>query len=202
MILMNQMMGNKTKVLRAAGLILTSLFLGLNVSEAKEIPANNEKAIEKRVKESSPEIRENAQYEDRNKTIIGAVEKVRILPGNIVLKARIDTGATTTSLGVDEMELIHEDGKDWVEIRIGEVTSKYRVVKFIRIKQHESESVKRPVVRLRLILGNVSESVNVTLADRSKFKYKLLIGRNLLYDNFIVDVSQKYTIDPMEHKEE
>ncbi|MFT7824223.1 MAG: RimK/LysX family protein [Sulfurimonas sp.] len=59
------------------------------------------------------------------------------------------------------------------------------------------------VILTSLFLGlNVSESVNVTLADRSRFKYKLLIGRNLLYDNFIVDVSQKYTIDPMEHKEE
>jgi hypothetical protein len=52
-----------------------------------------------------------------------------------------------------------------------------------------------------LILGEVSESVNVTLANRSNFKYNLLVGRNMLHDRFIVDVSLRYTVEPMPYKE-
>lgn len=135
------------------------------------------------------------------KNVIGAVENVRVIPGNVVLKARIDTGATTSSLGVDSYEMSTEDGKEWVEMTLDGFKSKHKVVKYILIKQHDAASIKRPVIRLRLILGNVSETVNVTLADRSNFKYKLLIGRNFLYDHFIVDVSLKYTITPIEYEE-
>jgi len=138
---------------------------------------------------------------DIGKKIIGRVERVNMIPGDLTFKARIDTGATTTSLGVDEMQIVNEDGKDWVEIKIDDVKLKFKVRKYILIKQHGSESKRRPIVRLRLTLGDVSEIVNVTLADRSNFEYRLLIGRNYLYDNFIVDVSLKYTIKPEVQKE-
>ena len=135
------------------------------------------------------------------KQIIGAVEKVRVIPGNFVFDARIDTGATTSSLGVDSYEIVTEDGEEMVEITLEGQKSKHQIVRFIRIKEHEDNSKKRPVIRMRLILGDVSESVDVTLANRSNFTYKLLIGRNLLYDRFIVDVSQKHTVNPMPYKE-
>ncbi|MBD3789956.1 MAG: ATP-dependent zinc protease [Campylobacterales bacterium] len=139
---------------------------------------------------------------DTNKTIIGAVEKVRVIPGNFVMKARIDTGASMTSIGVDnDVEIVNEDGQDWAYVTINDIKMKHKVVKYIYVKQHGSDSHKRPVIRLKLILGNVAQNVNVTLADRSNFQYQLLIGRNLLYDHFAVDVSQKYTTPPMEYKE-
>lgn len=136
------------------------------------------------------------------KPIIGAVEQVRVIPGNLLFDARIDTGATTTSLGVDEMEILNEDGEDWVKIKINGHESKHKVIKITKIKQHGDDSIKRPVIRLRLILGDVSESVDVTLADRSNFQYKLLIGRNFLYERFIVDVSLKHTRTPKLYEEE
>lgn len=131
---------------------------------------------------------------DGGKIIIGRIEKVTVLPGDITFKARIDTGATTTSLGADEIKIVNEDGKDWAEVKIDDTKIKLKVRKYILIKQHGTESKRRPVVRMRLTLGDVSEVVNVTLADRSNFDYQLLIGRNFLYDRFIVDVSLKYTI--------
>ena len=141
------------------------------------------------------------ENQEVTKPVIGAVEQVRIVPGNIILDARIDTGAKTSSLGVDEMEVLHEDGEKWVQITVNGHTSKHRVVKFIKIKQHRDDAIRRPVIRLRLILGDVSESVNVTLADRSNFKYKMLIGRNFLFERFSVDVSLQYTQMPKLYEE-
>lgn len=135
------------------------------------------------------------------KPIIGEVEQVRVIPGNFIFDARIDTGATTTSLGVDEMEVLNEDGKEYVEIILNGIKSKHKIIRFTQIKQHRKEPLRRPVIRLRLILGEVSESVDVTLADRSNFKYKLLIGRNFLHERFVVDVSLKYTSVPKLYEE-
>lgn len=142
-----------------------------------------------------------AESQEFQKKIIGRAERVRVIPGDVVLEARIDTGATTCSLGVDEYKIYNEDGKEWVEITLNGKKSKHKLVKYVSIKQHDKESLKRPVIRLRLIIGDVSESVKVTLADRDKFTYQLLIGRNMLHDRFIVDVSEKYITTPMPYKE-
>jgi len=174
------------------------LVLGSNlVSQAasKENPKNNST-----VEEQNMTIPEQTNQEFI-KPIIGAVEQVRIIPGDIILKARIDTGATTTSLGVDEMEIYNEDGKEYVEIMLNGMKSKHKVIRFTQIKQQEKESLRRPVIRLRLILGEVSESVDVTLADRSNFTYKCLIGRNFLYERFVVDVSLEDTTTPKPYEE-
>ncbi|MBL8500542.1 MAG: ATP-dependent zinc protease, partial [Nitrosomonas sp.] len=53
------------------------------------------------------------------------------------------------------------------------------------------ESQRRPVVRMRVILADIDEQINFTLENRSRFKHQVLIGRNLLQDLAIVDVSKK-----------
>jgi hypothetical protein len=64
----------------------------------------------------------------------------------------------------------------------------------VRIKERgDRESQRRPVVRMRVTLADINELVDFTLENRSKFKHQILIGRNLLRDLAIVDVSKKYT---------
>lgn len=187
------MINDRHKVIRIVFMCIAFLTLKTSVyakSDANETNVTNVTAVQT---EETQDVETTA---DMDKKIIGRVERVTVTPGDITFKARIDTGATTTSLGVDEMKIVNEDGKDWVEIKIGDVKLKYKVRKYILIKQHGVESKRRPVVRMRLTLGDVSEVVNVTLADRSNFEYQLLIGRNFLYDRFIVDVSLKNTIKP------
>ena len=163
---------------------------------AKETPKDSNVSVDQN---ATIQLKEN---QTAAKTIIGGREMVRVIPGNVILKARIDTGATTTSLGVDSYEIINEDGKEWAEVVLNGVKSKHKVVDYVFIKQHnDAEALKRPVIQMRLILGDVSESIKVTLADRSNFTYKVLIGRNFLYDHFIVDVSLKYTTTPILYEE-
>ncbi len=136
-----------------------------------------------------------------NPTIIGALEKVRILPENIIYDSRIDTGATTTSIHAGNMEIFERDGKKWVKFDLqGEnksATVEMKIKEFRNIKRHGAPDQKRAVVTLHLVLGNVSQEVNVTLNDRSKFTYPGLIGRNFLKPNhLIVDVSEEYTANP------
>lgn len=135
------------------------------------------------------------------KMMIGSLEKVRILPADIIYDSRIDTGATTTSLHAENIEIFERDGKKWVKFDFkGENKTKtveMKIKKFKNIKQHGAPNQKRIVVSIILVLGDISQKIDVTLNDRSKFKYPGLIGRNFMKDIMIVDVSKTYTVQPV-----
>lgn len=139
---------------------------------------------------------ESENNEVGSKQVIGMAEKVYVRPGNLLLDARIDTGANTTSIGADEIEIINEDGQRWALYKVDGIPVRSKVVKVVRIKQHGSESQRRAVVMVNVTLGNVTQSIMATLSDRKNFKYKMLIGVNFLKDHFVVDVSRKYTTEP------
>jgi len=135
------------------------------------------------------------------KKIIGAIENVRLVPPNIILKARIDTGAKTTSVDARNITPFERDGKQWVRFVCmdgeKEYTIERKVIKTVQIKRHGAEAQDRYVVKMRIILGNVSQLISVNLSDREEYKYPVLIGRNFLQDFFMVDVAKKYQFKPM-----
>ena len=179
------------------GMVLLLVVAGAsakNISKDSNITAS---AKEKYFKSNQ----ESDNSAETSKAVIGAVEKIRVIPGNFVMKARIDTGASITSIGIDNVEIINEDGEDWAIVTIDDLATKHKVVRYIYVKRHGAKAHKRPVIKLRLTLGEISRNVNVSLANRGNFQYQLLIGRNFLNDRFVVDVSLKNTIAPMEYKE-
>lgn len=131
--------------------------------------------------------------------IIGESEYVSFLPENTRQKARIDTGAETSSLGIMDHNTFERDGKKWVHFNVvdemkNELVEFERPLKRIaKIKRHEAEAIERPVVELKIKLGNVELKREFTLADRSEFKFPVLIGRNVLKNKFIVNVNQKFS---------
>lgn len=147
-------------------------------------------------------IEEDYVTNDNTKQIIGAIETVHIYPGDFKITARIDTGANTTSLGAEDLQIVNEDGTNFAVFLIDGKLVKHKIVKFVRIKQHGAASQRRPVIKLKITLGDITQVVNATLTNRSNFKYKMLIGVNFLYDHFIVDVSQKNISTLSKTKEE
>lgn len=128
---------------------------------------------------------------EQEKSIIGTIESVYIDPGDITIKAKIDTGANTTSLDAQDLNVVTEDGVKYVTFTLYDKLIKSKILKFVRIKQHGGDSQRRPVIMMNITLGNVTQNVRVTLTDRSNFKYKMIVGVNFLYGHFIVDVSQQ-----------
>lgn len=134
----------------------------------------------------------------RGKRVFGAVEELHLqLPSSTLkLNARIDTGATSSSLHAREIIPFERDGKSWVRFTSGEGNNAQRielpVVRTIRIKNKGGESVARPVVQIKVNIGPVTQRLEMNLADRSNFDFPALIGRDFLKDVAIVDVSQKH----------
>jgi hypothetical protein len=131
--------------------------------------------------------------------IVGAVEWAQVEPPGLKMEARIDTGAETTSIHAQDIAVIERDGKRHVQfVLVDPATGDTKAQELplrrqTRIKQNDAPSQERYVVRMWLTLGEFRTRVDVTLSDRSGFRYPLLIGRNFLTDTAIVDVSRHHT---------
>lgn len=132
-------------------------------------------------------------------TVIGELEHVTLTAEELRLKARIDTGAQTSSLGIDSQLAFERDGKKWLRFSIKQAESEKPieferpVVRTATIKRHGAEAMERPVVTMKIRLGSIDLQREFTLADRSEFKYPVLIGRNVLLGKYLVDVNRKFT---------
>ncbi len=135
------------------------------------------------------------------KEVIGWVENVQITPGNVLITAKIDTGADSSSLHCDCIEKFMHNGEQWVRFTLTDTSGKQvslekKIERSIKIKRHFGDVQVRDVVRLGLCLGGQYEERNVSLVDRSGFKYDMLIGRKYLKDKFIIDPSQQFLVEP------
>ena len=135
------------------------------------------------------------------KELVGRVEKVRIYPGGMVLKARIDTGAQTSSLHVTSTALVFRDGEEWIHFEVtnlkGETAHFERKIHRIStVKRHHDKVQQRIVVLLGICLGNTYRETEINLFDRGGLNYPLLIGRQLLSGLFIVDPAELFSKKP------
>ncbi|MFT5710738.1 MAG: hypothetical protein ACI8QT_001437 [Halioglobus sp.] len=143
---------------------------------------------------------ETASAEQKYETI-GEVEWAFVEPGELTLEARIDTGAETSSIHAEDIRLLEKDGKRWVQFALTDPTTKAKISlerrlhRRILVKQKASDvQDRRYVVRMWVTLGNNRTWLDVSLSDRDDFEFPLLLGRNVLMDNFVVDVSKHHTI--------
>jgi hypothetical protein len=129
------------------------------------------------------------------KIVIGTIEEVILLPWGVRLPARIDTGAAKTSL--DARNLTFED--DMVQFRLpqkyGGLLMRLPVIEWKHVRTPEGLE-RRPIVELEICFGSRRIRTEVNLADRSMVKYPLILGRNFLREDYVVDVKRRRTAPP------
>lgn len=143
-----------------------------------------------------------------SKLVVGRREQVWLEDFQLAVPARVDTGAETASLDGRNIELFERNGKRWVSFDIlhpqsGEpVRLEKRLKRIVSIVQsNSSEPERRPVIKLGIAIGPIKQSAEFTLSNRSHLDYQMLIGRNILKDVMIVDVS-KTNVVPLESDEQ
>jgi hypothetical protein len=123
-----------------------------------------------------------------NSIIIGTAENVGMHEIDMVLPARIDTGAGMTSLHAEIIDIkpgINGEA-DKILFNISDHSGNEKLLekdieRWIRIKKKgPSGAIRRPVVMMNYCLGGKQLEGQTNLANRSRFKYPLLIGRNVL----------------------
>ena len=119
------------------------------------------------------------------------------------LTAKIDTGANTTALhchqvrvenGVLFFRLLDETHPEYRD-------TEHRFEKFEQkvIKSSFGESELRYIIRTRIRIGKRTLRGIVSLTDRANMKYPVLIGRRLLKNRFLVDVSKLNNVSGESH---
>ncbi|WP_428477361.1 ATP-dependent zinc protease family protein [Photobacterium japonica] len=145
---------------------------------------------------------------DGGKSIVGQVETIKVYELDMDYLARIDTGAATTSIHAKDIKVLGEDSdSENMRDHLGhmvEFTSyneqgkeakfKGKIVKVSKIRNAQGVE-RRYAVKMDLGWNGEHKTVNVNLRDRSKLEYKLLIGRNWLSGNYLVDVDKEDDAD-------
>lgn len=134
------------------------------------------------------------------KEVIGAIEWLYMDPPGRHFRARVDTGAETSSLSASELIEFERDGDNWVRFTFQHesadesVEFELPVKRTVLIRQVSTESpMRRYVVELDIRLGEQLQTTEFTLTDRSNMTYPILLGRAFLLDLYVVDVSRSYT---------
>jgi hypothetical protein len=106
------------------------------------------------------------------------------------LIAKIDTGARTSALHADEIEVLAKrvrfviDGKRYAAPLVGHK----------RVKSSNGQSETRAVIRATLQLGSTVMKTDITLTDRTDMDVPMLLGRNSIKGLFVVNAAKTFML--------
>jgi hypothetical protein len=136
------------------------------------------------------------------KRILGFVERAVISEYGFEVKARLDTGATTSSLDARNIRRFRRGGERFVRFDVedrdsGEtVTLERPLVRDVRIRQIGGPPERRPVVKMWVCVADLMQEVEVNLTARTDFLYPFLVGRSAMAGKIIVDPGTSLTTRP------
>ena len=136
------------------------------------------------------------------KVTFGRMEEILAFEEKIQFKAKLDTGAKTSSLSATNIQEFELDGQVWVAFQVTDpqtkkiIDKKIPLERHVYIKQHNktnkvAKTTKRPVILLPICLGAQHKIIEVNLVDRSNFNCPVLLGRDAI-------IKFKGVIDPSE----
>lgn len=135
------------------------------------------------------------------KAIIGWREWIGLPDLGIkLIKAKVDTGARSSSLHAYDIKKFDRDGKPWVRFKVHPVQRKSNevveveaeVLAFRSVRSSSGKASVRPVILTNVeLLGRVWP-VELTLANRDEMGFRMLLGREAFRGRFLVDTSKSY----------
>jgi hypothetical protein len=132
--------------------------------------------------------------------VIGWAEYVDIPEWNITrLRAKMDTGARTSALHVENIREVGH-GRVQFDVRLHRrrldrrVTVEAPIKRRGRVRPSSGDSQTRIFVVARVRIGSREQEIELSLVDRERMIFRMLIGRSALAHHFLVDVSKRYLL--------
>lgn len=116
--------------------------------------------------------------------------------------AKIDTGATTSALHGEVLEVFSRDGIELVRFSImlgtrskqATLEAEAELMEYRRVKSSSGHYTQRPVVLTHVSLGGLVWPIELTLANRETMGMPMLLGRQSLKHRFLVDPGRSYLL--------
>lgn len=116
------------------------------------------------------------------------------------IKAKIDTGARSSSLHALDLEIVERADEPWIRFsvlprqrtRSGLIRMECPVFEFRTVRSSNGETSHRPVVIAHVSVGGQAWPIEITLVDRDAMGFRMLLGRTALRRRFFVDPSRSY----------
>jgi len=116
------------------------------------------------------------------------------------IKAKVDTGARTSSLHAFDLETFQRRGRDWVRFKIhpeqssskGEVGAEVPLQSMRSVRSSSGRAEMRPVVMANITLLGSTWPVELTLTRRDAMGFRMLLGRQAIRGRFTVDPGRSF----------
>lgn len=134
-------------------------------------------------------------------TVLGWREWVRMSKHGVPwIKAKVDTGAKTSSLHAFDLQTYAVAGRPWVRFHIHPWQATDADAVLVELPVHDRRPVRsssghveeRDVVCLPMTLARRRIIAEVTLTDRDEMGFRMLVGRQALAQGFLVDAGVSY----------
>ena len=116
------------------------------------------------------------------------------------IKAKVDTGALSSSLHALDVELFEKDGVEFVRFNVSPhqfdddkiIAVETRVLEHRKIRSSNGQITDRPVIETNALIDGKIVRLELTLANRIDMGFRMLLGRKALRRNFVVDCCRSY----------
>lgn len=116
------------------------------------------------------------------------------------IKAKIDTGARSSSLHAFDMETYQRDGQAYVRFKVHPLQRNSKetieveapVLEFRKIRSSSGHARLRPVIVTTVEALGQAWSIELTLANRDAMGFRMLLGREAVRGRMLVDARTSY----------
>lgn len=115
------------------------------------------------------------------------------------IKAKVDTGARSSSLHAFDLEEMVIDGKTMLKFRVQPAQRSERTVdvqaellEYRHVRSSSGKGSTRPVILTELSILGQAWPIELTLANRDRMGFRMLLGREAFRTRMLVDAGRSY----------
>jgi hypothetical protein len=120
------------------------------------------------------------------------------------VRVKVDTGAYSSALHVAGYDLIEDGGVLSARLRLvprrrqpeQETVVLAPVLRLVNVASTCGGRQRRPLIEALVRLGPFTRRIRLTVTDRAHLRHRMILGRQALAGQFLVDVSRKYLLRP------
>ena len=118
------------------------------------------------------------------------------------VKAKVDTGARSSSLHAFDLKQFVKGGDEWVRFKVHPnqrdtrktIETEAKILEMRAVRSSSGKASMRPVVLTTIKLLDETWSVELTLANRDEMGFRMLLGRGALRNRFLVDPGRSFQL--------